>query len=626
MQRWMTTCTALAALVAPFALIAGCKGKEASSTAQPDPAARVAPSTAAGAATPGRTAPAGKRAGTPALTAEQVRAEGKALLDRWVAAQNQHDFDAYLAMYEPRHFRGVKRTHRSGVKEFDFAGWKKDRKRMVLGKAEVAAELLDIATWLDPGRKLKPGVSHVRFVQRWRGGGYADHGVKVLFLWRDARGVQRIVYEDLLNSEPGWDRAPAEGIADLALKPPRTEAEALALWQQLAPTGADYEDRLAAIPEDEAVRRPMAVALLGQGDFACEAVVEYEGCGQESVELGPIEPTAGLEQPCLRRRLALWALDELTPDDARTLTDVLVTLVELPEPEDELRQAAFAVAVDDAQRLALLAAAKGKDLDELAEAEAAKLTTIPARIEALRDLHIDAAAQGLDPAAHRDVLLAAVVDTELASDTRRTIMAQLAGDPAPAVTQALVAVADDGDCSLAMEAAELLASRGDPSHLPVRPRSTDASAHLQALCMLAHAADTTRQEAQWLTWFGPDPVLIEEEHYDELAEPAEEPKGEGDEDGADGDDSAVVTQGDGTEIEQVGKTTYTRSRIAGADAASAAYLGEPLATGEGSCAGEECTVEGNTSSGRYTVVFAPAKDGSLYIVALKTYRWSGCLC
>jgi hypothetical protein len=625
MQRWMMTCTVLA-----LAMALGCKGKEATSTAQPDPATQPATSKPAGTpATAGNTAPssnnAGKRsASAAALTAEQVREEGKALLDRWVAAQNQHDFEAYLALYEPRHFRGIKRTHQGGVKEFDFAGWKKDRKRMVLGKAEVAAELLDIATWLDPDSKLKPGVSHVRFTQRWRGGGYADHGVKVLFLWRDARGTQRIVYEDLLNSEPGWDRAPAPDIADLALKPPKTEAEALALWQQLAPNGENYEDRLAAIPEDEAVRRPLAVALLRQGNFECEAVVHYEGCGQESVELAPIEPTAGLDEPCLRRRLALWALDEITEDDARTLTEALVGLVELPEPEDELREQAFAVAVDDEQRLALLAAAKRKDLDELAESEAAKLTTIPASITALRDLHIDAAAQGLDPVAHRDVLLAALVDAELASETRSTIMSQLAGDEAPAVTQALVAVVDDEDCGLAMEAAELLASRGNASYLPTRPISTDAGEHLSALCMLAHSSDTAHQEAQWLTWFGPEPVLIEDEHYDEFAEPAEEQEVE---DGEDGDEpSAVVTQADGTEIEQVGKTTTTRTRISGADAASGGYLGERLGTGDWSCGGEECTVQETTSGGRFTVVFAPAKDGSLHIAQLKTYRWSGCMC
>lgn len=620
MQRWMTTCAALAAACV---LALGCKDKDTGSAALPGPAAQAGPGRDAGApATVGKRAPVGKRASSAlVLTAEQVREEGKALLDRWVAAQNQHDFDAYLAMYEPRHFRGVKRTHRSGAREFDFAGWKKDRRRMVLGKAEVAAELLDIATWLDPGSKLKPGVSHVRFIQRWRGGGYADHGVKVLFLWRDARGVQRIVYEDLLNSEPGWDRAPADGIADLALQPPRTRDEARALWQQLAPNGENYEDRLAAIPDDEAVRRPMAVALLEQGHFACAAVVEYHGCGEESEELAPIEPTAGLDEPCLRRRLALWALDAITADDARALTGVLVGLVELPDPEDELRTQAFAVAVDDGQRLALLAAAKGKGLHELAEAEAAKLTTIPARIQALRELSINAAATGLDPVAHRDVLLGAMVDAELASATRRAIMAQLAHDQDPAVTRALVEVVDDDDCSLAMEAAELLAARGDPSYLPVRPTSIDTNEHMRALCMLAHSSDAARQEAQWLTWFGADPVLIVDEHFDEFAEPEPE-AGEAGEDGEDG----VTTLPDGTEIEEDGKTTFTRSQVAGSLAASDEHLGAPLGVGNWDCAGGECIVRETATSDRYTVVFAPAADGSLHIVKLHTYRWSGCLC
>jgi hypothetical protein len=204
-------------------------------------------------------------------------------------------------------------------------------------------------------------------------------------------------------------------------------------------------------------------------------------------------------------------------------------------------------------------------------------------------------------------------------------MAQLAGDAAPAVTQALVAVVDDDDCGLAMEAAELLDRRGDASHLPARPASTDAGEHLRALCMLAHATDAARQEAQWLTWFGSERVRIEDEHYDEFAEPVEAEEGEDGEEG-EGEGEDVTTQDDGAEVEQSGKTTTTRTRIAGADAASSAYLAEPLRTGDWGCAGQECTGEGTASGDRYTVVFEPAKDGSLRIVQLKTYRWSGCLC
>lgn len=105
------------------------------------------------------------------LSAEGVRQEATAFLARWVDAQKLLDMNGYLALYEPRTFRGVKRTNRGRVVEFDMAGWAADRKRMFDKKFEVAAEPLGIETWLDGRSKLKQGMSILRFTQRssaWR--------------------------------------------------------------------------------------------------------------------------------------------------------------------------------------------------------------------------------------------------------------------------------------------------------------------------------------------------------------------------------------------------------------------------------------------------------------------------
>src|SRR5437899_2903508 len=72
-------------------------------------------------------------------TADTTKATTKATVDAWLAAQNQGDFDAYVALYDPS-FVGIKRTSDGGETKLKLKKWKADRKKMFAAKQEVVAE------------------------------------------------------------------------------------------------------------------------------------------------------------------------------------------------------------------------------------------------------------------------------------------------------------------------------------------------------------------------------------------------------------------------------------------------------------------------------------------------------
>ena len=496
--------------------VAGCKGK-AEEKGQVQGQGKRAGG-AAGADGDGAVSGRGAGTGTgKAGKAEEVKGEAKAFLDRWVEAQKKLDFEAYAAMYEPRTFRGVKRTS-SKTTEFDFAGWKKDRQRMFQKGFEVAAEPMGMETWLDPGSKLKSGMIVLRFIQRWRSAKYADHGLKVLHVWRAPDGAMKITYEDLLNSEKGWERvAPEVDVADLPV--PKDEAAALALWKKLAPTGADYEEKLASIPADEAVRRPMARALLAGGNFECQDVVRYEECGNEYEEWADFDVKATFDDACLRRRLALWALGEVEPGDLAGLDEVLVAMARLEKPEDELPQAVAAAVSDAAEplRLAvigtLVAAGREEDvsIDGLSE---------EGLVKAAVEHGVDEAAGALHEVRHLEELAALLGSDGMADETRAALLDRLDEVVHPKVTEALIKLTDDDNCQLAMEAALALDRRGDPSHLPQRSKGQSIGDASHAICMLLHDPDDTRAEERLAAYIGPDGVQVEHTIDDPWAEDA----------------------------------------------------------------------------------------------------------
>jgi hypothetical protein len=126
-------------------------------------------------------------AGEPA-TGREGR-EARLFVERWVAAQNTGDFEAYKALYAPS-FSGVRRSGQKKV-DLDRDGWLKDRARMFKKKVVVTVGPVEVER---VGSKLR-----ARFTQRWESGSYADTGIKLLDLEVGPKGLW-LTREELLES------------------------------------------------------------------------------------------------------------------------------------------------------------------------------------------------------------------------------------------------------------------------------------------------------------------------------------------------------------------------------------------------------------------------------------------
>ena len=114
----------------------------------------------------------------------------RGFVDRWVAAQNEHDFGAYSASYAVR-FSGTKRVgHYSKI--FDRESWLRDRRPMFRDGVVVRATDL----------RLTGSVGAVRavFTQDFAAPGFHDVGKKELFLVAQASGFA-ISREEMLESQ-----------------------------------------------------------------------------------------------------------------------------------------------------------------------------------------------------------------------------------------------------------------------------------------------------------------------------------------------------------------------------------------------------------------------------------------
>jgi hypothetical protein len=184
----MDTRLAVAVAFAAAVVIAVACGSQDTGT---KPAREPAP-----AAAPAQLAAPVPEAPAPSLPTDGVRA----LVQRWLAAQNDGDFDAYEPLYAER-FYGVKR---SGARtyRFDRAGWLRDRERMFGKKMTVSAGAIDI--------NAGPAQAIVRFQQTWASGAFKDVGLKQLVVV-DESGELRIAREELLASELVGDGAAGDG-------------------------------------------------------------------------------------------------------------------------------------------------------------------------------------------------------------------------------------------------------------------------------------------------------------------------------------------------------------------------------------------------------------------------------
>jgi hypothetical protein len=268
-----------------------------------------------------------------------------------------------------------------------------------------------------------------------------------------------------------------------------SDADAAALWQQIAPTGADWDDKVPEIPPP--IAHQLALALLRAGNFKC-ARPPADDCARPLYEVPAPAETAGLGDPCLRRLLALWALDLVDEADLPAIKPALFALAALPPPESQLVDAALRAIpeIDQDTRLELLAQAWRAGQRDLVDASVGSLDEAHLAL-AVKRHHIGGALEVLSPEASRATYLAAIIDPVLPTRARSlaiTELAALATSDArlpPDLQAALVTAAAAKDCAVAAAAARALDQHGDHRFVPRRPRTTNTAPLIRAVCVLA---------------------------------------------------------------------------------------------------------------------------------------------
>lgn len=301
------------------------------------------------------------------------------------------------------------------------------------------------------------------------------------------------------------------------------DAGALALWQRIAPTGEDWEDKLGELPADRPeVAHALALALLHDGNFVC-APVRASACAPAEIESPGM--TATLTDPCLRRVLALWALSELADDDLPRVHDVLKALAALPPPESQLVARAIDAVPESDQdtRLELDAIAWAAGQREVVAGKLGGLDAAHLITAAVRH-HIGDALDHLAAAAQRAPFLKAIADEKMATAARVGAMVELSASSdklAPDVRLALVAATKSADCTVAANAAHTLDAHGEHRYVPKPPRSTAIPVMMRSLCVLAsYEALLRSDEGTYLPAYVPPAGLeLVSETYDAYENP-----------------------------------------------------------------------------------------------------------
>jgi hypothetical protein len=266
-----------------------------------------------------------------------------------------------------------------------------------------------------------------------------------------------------------------------------SDADALALWQQIAPTGDDWEAKLDEVPDD--IARPLALALLHDGHFTCAPAPLPNACARTLGDLPAPAETATFAEPCLRRVLALWSFDQLAPGDLPGVRDALRAIAAIPPPESQLVAAAIHAVpeADQDARLELLSIAWRAGQHDLVDAAVGSLDEAHL-ITAAKAHHLSGALEVLSAEGQRAVYLAAINDEALAPRARTSAIGDLVAldDKLPAdLSAALVSAVRSKDCVVAATAARALDQHGDHRFVPRRPRTANTAALMRAMCVLA---------------------------------------------------------------------------------------------------------------------------------------------
>jgi hypothetical protein len=198
-----------------------------------------------------------------------------------------------------------------------------------------------------------------------------------------------------------------------------TPADALAAWAAIAPTGSNWNVKLSDIPNTDEIREPLAKALLNGGNFECPSTALPDACGVNYP--GSFVAVADFNDPCLRRQLALWSIDQLDDIDAPEAQAGLLAIAALPKPETELIDAALGLLPSSqaGDRLALAMLALIPDFQQRSLKE--PQLSDAAAVTALAELHFPYAAAQLDPRLYKSAFIKAVLDQYISPDYRLKI-------------------------------------------------------------------------------------------------------------------------------------------------------------------------------------------------------------
>jgi hypothetical protein len=263
-----------------------------------------------------------------------------------------------------------------------------------------------------------------------------------------------------------------------------SDADALALWHQIDPHGADWQEKLFEVPAGP-ISQALAMALLRQGNFTCTHSVPVASCPKRSIaELDTPIDTADLGDPCLRRSLALWAFDQLGEANLEQLRPALDAIVAIPPPESDLVEDALRGDHDNPdqdKRVELIVRAWNAGQRDLAGAALGGIDE-QHLVELVRKDHVDAALEILAIQDQRAVFLAAMTDPKLEPKARVQTIADLLDaqptEPGSDGRAALLAAAKSTSCEVAAAAAHALVTY----HILGAPKPP---ATMRTLCVVA---------------------------------------------------------------------------------------------------------------------------------------------
>jgi hypothetical protein len=440
-----------------------------------------------------------------AQAAADLRSQARALVDRWVALQNQRDLKAWSELYDQRRFTGI----RTWAFQDDFSDWREYREAALADRPVLGVDHVTVELWSDAETGLREGRIRVLFDERCQYGRFADHGPRRLELeWNEPRRTLLIVLEERATDRDGLADPVVAPVA-VSFAPPATLEQAWATWRRLPIRGSNVEGVLAGVTARTSgsphTARLLALAALAHVTWDCPLVQDDPDADPEAATTTlsrPFHPDAGIDDPCVARPVALWAIGRrelLRESDLPVIGGALeAMLAEENKDELDLQLAAAAVASRFTESTRYRLMTKSEEV----AADLLRLTlSAPFLARAAIELHDGAAAVQLDPHEHREAVLHALADSEVGEEARIWLIGRIGGLYGPDVDAALIEASTEPSCRLVMFAGAAMARRGDPSMLP--QRSDDEALNRIELCRLVFDPDHKRRLATWRTFLPP---------------------------------------------------------------------------------------------------------------------------